>query len=220
MVDCPLVELPGGARDLGVDAFIAAEQQVERPVEDEGGLFHNVGDWRIRGQPQRLLGGDEAHVIAAAGDLGRRGAVVEARLQPDADAWAAGDRNEPADNQGRPENALVIVETRRKIDDLQRVTLIVAKGCRDDGRVLDIGRLRARQTLEVDGERTALAPRSGHPAAAVNESAKRGIAVDPRKASPHDTRLAIDERSDAAVADDAEVQRSQSPVTRQFRTPG
>src|SRR3546814_18660761 len=64
--------------------------------------------------------------------------------------------------------------------------------------------LRALKILQLDVVDAAL-----RPLVAVEQAAEHRIAVEAGHATPHDTRLGIDERSETAVADDGKVERGQ-----------
>src|SRR5690606_27599366 len=69
-----------------------------------------------------------------------------------------------------------------------------------DRGVGDVRLLAALEVLQLDAEVAAVV------VARLEQRAEGGVAVERRHAAPHHPRAAIDERAEAAVADDAEVE--------------
>ena len=90
----------------------------------------------VRRKRRRVAG--IAHMVRAAIDLGRLGAIAEARTQADADARRALGRLDPAHHHDRPIDAIVMLEARREVDDLDFAAMGVGEGRGQDRGVAQI----------------------------------------------------------------------------------
>ena len=99
----------------------------------------------------------------------------------------------------RPEHAAELAEARREIGDADRAAVAVGQHGGDDRGVAQIFGLILRHVVEHDvGESLLLVARQ--------QAAEDRIAVEARKAPPHDPRRRIDQRRRAAVADDGKIE--------------
>ena len=103
----------------------------------------------------------------------------------------------------RPEHPPEPLEARAKIDHLDGGSIRAEEARDEDRGVRDVFLLAALETAELDGPEAARVSR----ARIVDQRMKHRVAVQARQATPHDARLAIDERRDDAVAGNAEIER-------------
>ena len=200
-------ELARGRLDLGAQRLVRADEEGERLLDRERDALQHIGDRRVGGQADGLVCSDEADMVGAAGDLVRHLAETEARLHDDTYARAAGDPPDAADQLRRPKEALIADEARREIEDLQRIAVIVGKHRGEDRGVVEIALLAARHADHLDGEDALFRHRIAILDPIVDQRAEHRVAVEAREAAPDDPGLAVDQRGDGAVADDAEIER-------------
>src|SRR5690606_13721159 len=183
-----------------VERLVRPEDQVQRLREHEGRLVQHIGERGVGGQPQRIgARADEADVIRA-GDGMAGFAVVVGGPHPQPDARQAGQRFDPAHDRGGPEVTAELLEARREVGDAQRIAVPVAQHRLDDGGVASIARAALDHALEGDlAEALFLV--------AGEQVAEDRVAVEARRAPPDDAAERIDQRRDAAVADQAQVER-------------
>ena len=100
------------------------------------------------------------------------------------------------------ERPAVVLEARREVGDLDDRPRLVVQARHHDRGVLDVALLGPRAPLEVDVEIPAL----GLVALAVEQAAEEGVAVEVRQAGPHHPPAHVDQRAEAAVADQGEIE--------------
>ena len=111
-------EVVSNARGISHQCFVRTEHQRYRVIEHELALFEQRGERGVRRQTQRHILEHVANVVAAMRRRRFRRTVIGERPQPQAHAWITGDRCDcPHENHGT-EEAPVLFETRRKVDDL------------------------------------------------------------------------------------------------------
>jgi hypothetical protein len=138
-------------------------------------------------------------MVAAYGALHARAAMVMGWADANADARQAGDRLDHPDELRRTVRSPEMIEARCEIGDLDRTPMAVAHRGRDDRSVAEVRRAGFDEVFEYDvGKTLLLGP--------CKQSAEHRIAVEARRAPPHDPCGRIDESSRAAIADHGKVQ--------------
>jgi hypothetical protein len=145
---------------------------------------------------------DEAQVIAAARDLGRRRPPLPARADDEANPRVADQRPHPTHDLGRPERAVAVEEARAEIDDFDALAGGVEKPRSNDRGARVVGLLRACEPFQLDAEHTALRRAGG----VAEQRMKDRIAVEARYAAPDDGGALVDQGADRAVADQGKIQ--------------
>jgi hypothetical protein len=197
-----LEEVAGHLRHGALQRLVGAHHERHAVAQDEWHLLEDGRDRAVRREAQHVRSPHVADVVGAGGHLRAAPAVVVGGPHEHADARAAGDRAHDPDQLRRAEEAPELAEARREIDDLHRAAPVVEKPRHEDGRVGQVVLLGAREPGELDAHEAEI----GFAAALAQQRAEHGIAVEAREARPHDLARAVDQRADARVADDAEVQ--------------
>ena len=154
-------------------------------------------------QPQGEFRADVADVVAAPGQFGPAGAVVEARPQADADARFTAQPFDRADDHRGPEGAAELLEPGREVGDPHRGVVAVAKRRDQDRGVLQVVLLAALKPFEHDVEEAA--GFGVAVAAAAQERVEHRVAVEVRQAGPADAAARIDQGAEPAIPDHAAV---------------
>ena len=157
-------------------------------------LLHHVGERRIGGQPQRLLGPTKRMWLLPRVSCRRDRIPTRARPHPDPDARAPLERRAcagPAAAGGR------CGRTARKRGAKSVISSMLPRRRRDsvddhDGGVLHVGLLARHQSDELDAEDSRRRSGFAAPRRAVEQRAEHRVAVEPRKAPPDDVRAAVD----------------------------
>ena len=177
--------------------------------QDERRLALDIGERRVGGEADMRVAVPVADVAGAERAVGDRRAVIVRRPEADGDARHAGDRLDHPHQLRRAEHAIEILEARREIGDATAAPFLVGQDRLDDRGVAHIGRLDIGQVVEHDvGEALLLV--------AGEQAAEDRIAVEARKAPPHEARAGLDQRGGAAVADDGEIESVIRHLTSSF----
>jgi hypothetical protein len=105
--------------------------------------------------------------------------------------------------QHRLEHPAVLRKAGNAIDDLDGAARSVAQPRDEHGRVAQVCLLGGDLAIEFDAPGSA---RIGRCCGAAQQRTERRVAVDPRVATPDHVAARIDQRRDAAVADQREVE--------------
>ncbi len=108
---------------------------------------------------------------------------------------------QPADERRRPEGAAVLLEARREVHDLHGPALPVVQHGLQDRRIAPVALLGMLEVEQLDVPETLLGA-----AMVVDQGAEDGVAVEAGQAAPDDPGSRVDQRGEAAVADDGEVE--------------
>ncbi len=192
-------ELAAGRRQITGKLLVRPEDEINRPGQHEGRLALHIGQRRVGGQPDRRRPVMETDVVAADRMPFARLPVIVGRAAPDGDARQTGDRLDDADQLRRPKNPAVLAEPRRQVGDPHRTPVVIGEHRRDDGGVAHIFRLDVDQPVEDDVGKTLLL-------AAGEQPAEDRIAVEARKAPPHDARRRVYQGRRSSIPDDGEIQ--------------
>jgi hypothetical protein len=169
------------------------------------GLSREVGEGHVGRQPQRARVALEAYVVRALLALGRALRPAQDRLAAHGDARAALQRLEHAQEQRRPERALVLQEARGEIEHAEGAVRPAEGGLEHVG-VLAVALLAARAVGPADAEAAA--------ALLVQQAREERLGVEARQAAPHDLAARVDQRRELAVADQAELLEAHGGRTR------
>src|SRR5690554_4126402 len=126
-------------------------------------------------------------MVAAVGDKGRGGAVVETGAQAYANPRTAGQWTQAPDQHDRTEGALVVLEARREIGDFYRAAMLIVKRRDQDGRIFDIALLGAGEVQQFDTPEARL-----RLFLAAQQRAEYRIAIETRHTAPSDLRPLVD----------------------------
>ena len=148
------------------------------------------------------VGADEAQVVAAA-RAGQGGAPpVCARAHDQADAWRALDRPHAPHQHHRPKGPVVAKEAWREVGDLDATAPVVEQPRAQDRGVFVIGLFGLHAAFEYDLQTAVRADAVGR----IQQRVEHRVGVEARHAAPHEARAGVDQRTDRAIADEAEVQ--------------
>ncbi len=172
--------------------------EMKRPRQDERRFAVDVGQCGIGGEPYDHVGAPKGHVVAADRLLRHRHAVARGRPHPDRDARQPRDRLDDPHELGRAEDAVVFAKPRREIGDPDRRALVVGQDRGDDRGIAHIFGRMLDHAVEHDVAKALLL-------VAGQEPRKDRIAVEARKAPPHDPRQRVDQRCRAPIADDRKI---------------
>ena len=214
VVEGPLQKGTGGLGDAGGQAFIGAEDEVQRPVEEEGGLLDHIGQGGVGGQAHRAGVTGVADMIGAQGLLRHLLPIGKPRAHPQPQPRQALDRGDAPHQGGRSEDAVVLVETGREVGDLRHVALAVLQFGDQHGGVELVALAADRQVPGgFHGEIATLVP---FPRAiglgAPDQGAEEGVAIQPGKTAPEVGGPGVDEGGQGTVTNGAQFQRG--PIVR------
>ena len=181
--------------------FVGVQKERHRPGQDEGAPGRDIGDGRIRGDPDRADLRGVANMIAAGDGRRAKPAVVHARPHAHANPAKTRQRLHATHDHRRIEEAAVLVETRREIGDRERRAALRGDDGPHDRRVAAVALFARRLLVESDRK----IPVVGF--LAVDQGAEDRIAVDAGPAHPHDPPAPIEQRRNVAVADDGQIER-------------
>src|SRR5690606_8323418 len=181
--------------------LVRAENERQRTLEDEGHLVPDEARRAVGRQAQRLVAEMVADRVGAARRLGALAAVVMGRPDADPDHGRADEGFDRAHEHRRAEQPAVHLETRGEVDDAHLRAVLGFEDSLENGGVGPVAPLAALEALEIDFEDAFVALRGS-----AEQAVEDGIAVEPGKAGPHDPSSPVDQRSDGAVADDAEIE--------------
>src|SRR6185312_12953424 len=199
MIAGPVEKLPAGGVDRAQEGFVLTEDQVHRTREWEGDLVDDVGERRVRGQPQDLSAADVANMIGADDHIGRRTSVIVRRPDANSDARQAGERFDPPDDLRRPILAFKSLEPRPEIGNAHFGAMRVGQNGLDDGRIALVARTGLHDIRERDLAEPNLLVVGQQPR-------KNRIGIEIRETPPHDARIAVDEGGGAGVADQRQIE--------------
>ena len=200
VVEGALEEALGRLLEPRLERLAPGEDEVAVVLEQEGPLVLDVRERDVRRQADRRGEAGELDVVRRAPAPDLLEPVLVGGPAADARARLAGQRPEDADEHRRLEEALVELEARREVDELERPVL-AAPHRAQDVRVLDVRLLDRGRVDALDRERAALL--------AVEERPEDEARVRTRPAHPLHRALA-EERAVRAVADDGEAVRHES----------
>ncbi len=153
----------------------------------------------IGGQAQGEFRQHPTDVIAAPGGVRRAAAPVGQRARAHDDARVAAQWPDLADDADRPIEAPVVAPARREVDDFQLATVAIAQHRAQHSGIGQVVLLAAGEIFQFHGEVAAFG-------LGRKQRAKGRVAVECRQATPHHARLTIDQCTETAVADDAQIQ--------------
>ena len=185
--------------DGGFERLVGAEDQRDGVRQRERCLVCDVGQRRIRREPQNVDTADEAHVVGADRLAVAGLAVVERRPQPDGDTRQSPHGLDAADDLRGVESALEALEARREVGNLDDVAVAVLEDRLHDRRIADVGRSGLARVVQ-DHVAEALLLLAGQ------EAREDGIGIKTRKTPPDDAPVGIDEGRHASVADCGELE--------------
>ncbi len=195
VVERSLEEALGGLLEPRLERLAPREDEVPVVLEEERALVLDVRQRDVRREAHRRREARELDVVrrAPAADLVE--AVLVRRPAADACARLTRDRTQDPDEHRRLEEAVVEMEARREVDELERTRLAAEDRAQHVGvlevRLLDLGCVDA-----LDRERAALL--------AVEQRTDDEARVGTRPAQPLDRAL-LEERAVRAVTDDGEA---------------
>ena len=176
-------------------------------VEDERLFVHHVRHRHVGRQPPREVGELVAHVIAAEGAPGQLAAIAMQRPQAHAHARRAGDGPHAAHQHQRVVDATVLAEARRVVGDLHRIAIGIFQPRHQHRGIGDVV-LRCRD-LAFQLDRVTSVARMRR----LQQGAERRVAVEAWHARPHHFGPRVDQRREAAVADQGQFQRTHAVVS-------
>ena len=141
-------------------------------------------------------------MVAAARDVGLRGAPLSPRAHLKADAWLALNGLDAPHQLRRPEHAPVVQEPGREVQYFNSVAMGVKKACSQDRRARVIRLLGPGQLFNLHAHESGLIGII-RPA---QQRLKYGHAVKARAAMPDNARAFINQGADGAVTDDGKLQ--------------
>ena len=192
--------------------FVRAEHEVQFAIEHERQL--------VAHQPQRRVGGQRAACSPAAGSAcGCCPRCVRARARPSRPAGAGArgcagcpaSGRTPAHQHHRAIEAVVLAPARREVGDLDRAAVAVVQHRaqhRGVGEVVLLGAAKSSSSIAQSPPSMLAADSSAQNAGSPSNAGRQ----------PHTTRAArIDQRAEAAVADEAEVEVGRSAHAHALR---
>jgi hypothetical protein len=197
----PTPPVVGGPREKAVCGLLQRRLQGRPPGEDQMGIAHQhegaiVDDVRQRNvgrQPHRRIQSLVLDVVARGIRRGRLPPVVANRVAAHAHKGISLERPQNPDDHRGLEVAIVEVESRSKIQKLERARRRSEHGAQNVG-VLDV--------LLLHGERVRRLHVEGSPFFCIEKGSKDEAAVHARPAEPGD-RTVLEQRAVRAVAYDA-----------------
>ena len=167
-------------------------------IEDEPDLLGDERHRPIGRQADDHIVRPEADVIAAPRRLGRRRAIIEARLDPNADPADSTCRLDPADQHGGAVHAAILLEAGGEIGDPHAAALGVGQRRFQDRAVAVIGLRAGGEAFELDIHEPAIF--------IIQQAAEDRVGIEPGMAVPDMPALPVDQSADDAIADDGEVE--------------
>ncbi len=203
VVDGAVAEFPAGGLEIALERLIDAENEVQRPRDDERRLALDVGQRRVGGEADHRTIVQIANIVAADNKVRGRVPVVVCRAETDGDARQSRNRLDHPDQLRRSKNPTELAMAGRKIGDTDRPASTIGEHRRYHRGVAEILRLKIGHVVEHDIGETLLV-------VTCEQAAEDRIAVETRVAPPDQARGRVDERSRAAIPDDGEIE----PVVR------
>ena len=195
VVDRALEEVLGGLLQSGFERLAPGEEEVPITLEEKRALVFDVGEGQVGREADRCGKARVLDVVRGAPRARLDEAVVVARAAAHASARLSRERAQDADEHGRLEKAVVLLEPRRKVDELEGPARPVEHRT-ENVRVLDVLLPDVRRVDTLDRE---------HPAAlGVEQGAEDEARVRAWPAHPLHRPVA-EQRAVRAVADDAET---------------
>jgi hypothetical protein len=188
------------ALDRAGQRLVRAEHEAQLAFQHERQAVADQPKRRVGGQAQGHARQQEAQVVAAPGVFRRARAPVRQRAQADPHTRVAGERAHGAHQHHRPVEAAVLAPARREVDLFDRAAVAVVEHRAQDRGVADVMLLGMGEVLEFDRPVAAFEFR-------LEQCAERGVPVESGQAAPDDAAAAVEQCAEAAVADQAEVQR-------------
>src|SRR5690606_13406529 len=108
-----------------------------------------------------------------------------------------------AHDHARPEDAPEVIEAGGEVGHFDDATAGIVETRHQNGGIAAVVLLGADEIVQLDVEHATPLIRL-----AVEQPAEDRIAVEAGQAAPHDAASRVDERSEAAVADDSKIERA------------
>ena len=162
----------------------------------------------VGGQAQRHLGPDKAHMVAAPRDERCHAPPVKVRVHRDAYTRRTLDRAHAPHQHGGPEQTTPALKARRKVGDLQPLPLAVKELRAQYRCVWFIALVCPGKVFNLYGKGVMAGIQFfSRGSAGVQQGVKHRVAVKARQATPHQSPVQVNQRTECAVADHAHGQR-------------
>src|SRR6185436_17093578 len=195
VVERSLEEALGRLLEACLERLAPREHEMAIALEQEGPLVLDVRERHVRREAHGCREAGELDVVRGAPAADLVEAVLVGRSAPHARSRLARDRPQDADEHRRLEEAVVELEARREVDQLERSAL-TSEGGLEDVRVLDVRLVDLRRVDALDGERAALL--------AIEQRPEDEARVGPGPAHEFDRAL-LEKGTVRAVSDDGEA---------------
>ena len=195
VVERALEEALRGLLETGLERLAPREDEVPVVLEQERPLVLDVREREVRREADGSREAGELDVVRRAPAADLLEAVLVRRAAAHAGSRLARERAQDPDEHRRLEEAVVEVESRREVDELE-VARVAAEHRAQDVRVLDVRLLDLGRVDALDRERATLL--------AVEQRPDDEARVGTRPAQPLDRAL-LEEGAVRAVSDDGEA---------------